>query len=84
MNLDPTEPLWDFMVRDGKLAWQTEEPTIGCPCSGLGWLGLEWVYRRESVCTCGSGDPEDATIKHDISCDSTPCPFCPAEEVAGE
>lgn len=52
----------------------------GCPCAGTGWLGREWLEKREPRCTCGAGDPLDINLLHDVSCDCIPCPFCPAEE----
>jgi hypothetical protein len=52
---------------------------LDCPCSGTGWLGREWLERREPQCTCGAGDPTDINVLHEVSCDSVPCPFCPAE-----
>jgi hypothetical protein len=78
-SMDPTEPLIDLTVVGGKPVFRIEEVLLGCPCSGVGWLGQEWVYQREPQCTCGAGDPEDINVLHDVSCDSVPCPFCPAE-----
>lgn len=50
-----------------------------CPCAGTGWLGCEWLDKREPRCTCGAGDPLDINLLHDVACDSVPCPFCPSE-----
>ena len=75
---DPTGPLYDF---SGDGTFTTQYP-FGCPCAGIGWLGREWLDKREPRCTCGCGDPTDATIFHDVSCDCVPCPFCPLEAAA--
>jgi hypothetical protein len=74
--LDPTAPLYDF---DGSGQFTVEQPELECPCAGTGWLGREWLLRREPQCTCGAGDPADPSILHDVSCDCVPCPFCPLE-----
>jgi hypothetical protein len=73
---DPTAPLYDF---SGDGTFRVEAPELDCPCAGVGWLGREWLHIRNPVCTCGAGDPADPAILHDVSCDSVPCPFCPAE-----
>jgi hypothetical protein len=82
MNMDPTEPLRNLAVKpDGTVFFTLEQPELGCPCDWVGWLGCEWLYRREPRCTCGAGDPTDINLLHDVSCDSVPCPFCPLEAV---
>ena len=73
---DPTAPLYDF---DGQGRFKVEAPELECPCAGVGWLGREWLEQREPNCTCGAGDPADPNLRHDLSCDSVPCPFCPLE-----
>jgi hypothetical protein len=73
VNTDPTAPLYDF---DGLGQFKVEEPELDCPCAGTGWLGREWLERREPRCACGAGDPADPAILHDVSCDCVPCPFC--------
>lgn len=78
-NNDPAEPLYDLGVIGGALTLKVEQPEPACPCSGLGWLGREWLYKREPQCTCGAGDPTDVNLLHNVACDSVPCPFCPAE-----
>jgi hypothetical protein len=77
--MDPTEPLYDRYWSPGGWVRRAEEVLLGCPCSGVGWLGQEWVYQREPQCTCGAGDPEDINLLHAVWCDSVPCPFCPVE-----
>lgn len=79
MNLDPTAPLIDLTVVDGKPVFTIEQPSLHCPCKGFGWLGREWLNKRAPECTCGGGDPEDYRTFHSLECDSVPCPFCPAE-----
>ena len=84
MELDPTEPLIDIRVVSMSphgTVYQTtvQAPLLGCPCQGVGWLGGEWLEKREPQCTCGAGDPEDINLLHAVWCDSVPCPFCPVE-----
>lgn len=82
-ELDPTEPLIDISVQIGThgaiYRVSIQQPQLSCPCSETGWLGCEWLERRDPKCTCGAGDPDDYNLLHKVWCDSVPCPFCPAE-----
>lgn len=44
-------------------------------CDGYGRVSCDYVYNRETRCTCGQGS--DVLAMHDIACDTVPCPFCP-------
>jgi len=76
-DIDPTAPLWDFIVRDGRLAWRVEESELTCTCES-GWLDAAWVFQREPQCTCKFKDTNFEHM-HEVFCDAVPCPFCPLE-----
>jgi hypothetical protein len=77
-EFDPTLPLLDISIKtDGRVTLSVEQPSLSCPCDGTGWLGREWLYKRESSCTCSVGTDDFVNIPHAVNCDSVPCPFCP-------
>lgn len=47
-----------------------------CACMGLGVLGAEWAFKRDSHCTCSKQTDDFETVFHDVQCDTIPCPFC--------
>jgi hypothetical protein len=56
-----------------------EEPRLSCVCEGTRWIENEFVLRREALCDCGAGSPDDINVLHTVECDSVPCPICPLE-----
>lgn len=69
-------PLTDIRYVAGHPYVSSELPAPCCPCAGTGWLGCEWLYKRQPKCTCGAGDPADGSLSHELWCDAVPCPFC--------
>jgi hypothetical protein len=72
-----------YFERTGEL-FPADAGCPGCPCAGTGYLGREWLEKREPQCTCGAGDPNDLYVFHAVDCDAVPCPFCPLEAQHGQ
>jgi hypothetical protein len=52
-------------------------------CDDNRFLSGDYVYGRDSVCTCGAvttqgrlPDELAELVLHDVACDTVPCPFC--------
>jgi hypothetical protein len=72
---DPRDYLADWYFDCFGLHVRIEHEAAVCPCNDTGWLGREWLDKRDPKCTCGAGDPNDRMALHSVWCDAVPCPF---------